>query len=332
MNRQKQQLSIVYNGPALSEHTMDISDLMPALLAVSELIKESGAEFGMDRRHIFVGVKAPFRTGSFGIDIEVTQTLFESLGFVKHITLGDICTYLGVVGGVPGLIGFVKWLRKRDIDGVEKKGKDRVSITAQGESIEIDAGVLQLYRNPAIQRSLKKAIHDPLGRDGVESFSITTNPDAGYTTVSWDEAAWFDSGLPEEMLVGEDILEKNLFVVSPSFQPGTKWRFSEGAAPFYAGVQDKAFLRRVGELQESFRANDVLTVRLRVRRYSGGERQYVEMDVMEVLYHESAPPPASVFVDARAPTNTVEEEAMDAYQGFGIVHRPGMERREMGRA
>nr|VFK62131.1 MAG: hypothetical protein BECKTUN1418D_GA0071000_116810 [Candidatus Kentron sp. TUN] len=75
--KNKSKMTVIYCGPALSNHSMEISDLAPALLAFSEIIKKTGVILGADREKIAVSVSGSFKSGSFGFDVEVSQKLIE---------------------------------------------------------------------------------------------------------------------------------------------------------------------------------------------------------------------------------------------------------------
>ena len=69
------EFSITYDGPALSEHMMDVKELGPALLAIGDLCSEASRFInGDDVSNIQVRVKTT-APGSFDIILEFVQNL-----------------------------------------------------------------------------------------------------------------------------------------------------------------------------------------------------------------------------------------------------------------
>ena len=59
---------VVYDGRALDEHLMDVRDLSPAMLAISDLLTHTNKELNGDKLEIQLKVRANFKAGSFGIE------------------------------------------------------------------------------------------------------------------------------------------------------------------------------------------------------------------------------------------------------------------------
>lgn len=59
---------IVYDGPALETHEMNVRDLAPALLSLSDALEEAGKTLYGNKTVVSVKVNASFKAGSFGID------------------------------------------------------------------------------------------------------------------------------------------------------------------------------------------------------------------------------------------------------------------------
>ena len=59
---------VVYDGSALDEHLMDVRDLAPAMMAISDLLIHANQEINGDKLKIELKVKANFKAGSFGIE------------------------------------------------------------------------------------------------------------------------------------------------------------------------------------------------------------------------------------------------------------------------
>lgn len=68
---------IIYDGPALADSTMDVRDLAPALLALGSVIEEANYALNRQKAKIAVKVKGSFKTGCFGIEFDVVQSLLD---------------------------------------------------------------------------------------------------------------------------------------------------------------------------------------------------------------------------------------------------------------
>ncbi|ECC6794510.1 hypothetical protein DAE30_21600, partial [Salmonella enterica] len=99
MDDDNMKLRVVYDGPALDNNEMDVRDLAPALLALSDVFDEAARTiYGKDVR-ISVKVNASFRAGSFGVD------LIASSSFTQHLinlfagnAATATCNIIGLVG------------------------------------------------------------------------------------------------------------------------------------------------------------------------------------------------------------------------------------------
>ena len=68
--------TIVFDGEALQDHTMDVRDLAPALLSLSQLFDETSRLLYGDKVDVRLHVKA-VEAGCFSVDIGLAQSLFS---------------------------------------------------------------------------------------------------------------------------------------------------------------------------------------------------------------------------------------------------------------
>jgi hypothetical protein len=71
-----QSFRIKYDGSALSEHTIDVNDLAPALLSLADLIQEANHLASKDNSSISIKVKAT-ETGCFQVSIQAIKTVYN---------------------------------------------------------------------------------------------------------------------------------------------------------------------------------------------------------------------------------------------------------------
>src|SRR5437762_2301666 len=88
MPEETQTFQLKYDGPALADHTIAISDLAPALLGLSDLIDEANHIVNGDRTSVSLKIKAT-EPGCFQVEIHAAQSFTDAavdLLSGKHIT------------------------------------------------------------------------------------------------------------------------------------------------------------------------------------------------------------------------------------------------------
>ncbi|MFQ3490701.1 hypothetical protein P9387_20960, partial [Enterobacter asburiae] len=152
---------IVYDGPALETHEMDVRDLAPALLSLSDVLEEAGKTIYGKERRISVKVNASFRAGSFGVDLIAQSTSLTSqiISVFSGNNASAACNIIGLVGfgyvtakqTYKGLIQLIKWLGPKKINRIEPTFDGRTKIFIDEDSEIFDSQVLELYRNKKIR-------------------------------------------------------------------------------------------------------------------------------------------------------------------------------------
>lgn len=286
---------IVYDGPALAGNEMDVRKLAPALLALGEVLELANTTINQDKTKIALRVKASFRTGCFGIDFSVVQSLTNQVvGLFKEKPVDSAVTLLNLLGftasgGAYGLIKLVKWLKNRPIKEVILLGNGKAHVVIDGDCFETEQRTIELLRNYLLRRALEQAIAKPLEHPGIDTVALTDGGEASFVVVEKQERHYFTAPKEEEEELVDDVSEIALQLVSVSFKGDNKWRFSTGEAPFYATISDTGFLNRVNTGAESFRAGDILIAKLRKTQYRSGATIRSEHDVEEVLQHITSP-------------------------------------------
>ena len=287
----KEYFQVIYDGPALESNEMDVRDLAPALLAISDVLDEANKIVFGDKTQVQVNVKGSFKTGSFGIDFSIVQRGIE--GFTSLFNSNQIsaaANLLQILGfiGVPstfGLIGLLLKLKNRRIKKVIKEGDNKTVIEVEDEKIETHPKVIALFSNVKIRIGLQKIIAEPLSREGVKSFSVKKNNQVN--TVKNEEKDYFKlSEIPDEPLKDE-VREVYLRALSIVFIEGNKWRFSDGTNEFFATVKDEKFIKDVQENKISFTKDDTFKIKLREKQWITDAGLKTEHEIEEVISHRS---------------------------------------------
>jgi len=279
---------VVFDGPALVGHRMDIRDLAPSLVAIADLFTAANRELNGDAAEVRVEVSANFKVGSFGIDLTSAQHL---LGQLRDVFAGHNASAVSNVLGILGALGFTgagliaplrKLAGKRPVR-VEQAGDEaRVWIT-ETEFVEVGADVMRLYRSRVVRSSLEKTL-SPLEREGIDHFGVVMG-DAVVLDIHADEVEIFRSTIEDQEVVSDVIIRKVLMIESVVFKEGNKWRVHDSSNQFHASIEDDVFLARI-DAGERFGKKDVLVVDLRQVQTIAGARLTTDSHIVKVIQHK----------------------------------------------
>ncbi|MGE4239113.1 hypothetical protein [Ramlibacter sp.] len=265
--------SIKYDGPALSSHEMDVRELAPALLALSNLLEEANRAVFPDASDVRVHVKGDFKGGCFAIDLVALQSMKDQLvAIFSGPTASASANLFGILGGLgllgaagKGLIDVIKWLRGRRPTSIRITGDTTVFELRGSESVEtfeVDLITGRLYQSRIVRQSLAKVVK-PLEREGIDLFA-TGRGGVTEAVVTKEEARFFELAAGSPDVVSDTLTENVLLQIeSAVFKEDNKWRFHDGAVSFFAEIADRDFLERIASGQERFGKGDVLIVDLR---------------------------------------------------------------------
>ncbi|ENW7463446.1 hypothetical protein ACFL9A_004807 [Salmonella enterica] len=95
---------IVYDGPALETHEMNVRDLAPALLSLSDALEEAGKTVYGNKTVVSVKVNASFKAGSFGIDLIASSTSWfkQAVDFFSGDSATAAANLIALIGFCPG--------------------------------------------------------------------------------------------------------------------------------------------------------------------------------------------------------------------------------------
>ncbi|MEY4977764.1 MAG: hypothetical protein RLZZ352_34 [Pseudomonadota bacterium] len=251
---------------------MDVRELAPALIALSELLEHANKAAYPDASEVRVNVQGNFKGGSFGVDLIAVQTVAQQ---IVNLLSGNEATaasnLLGILGGLGligggGLIGLIKWLRGRKPSAIRTAG-DKVVFelmdAEQKETFEVDLIAGKLYQTRVVRQTLARVMK-PLEREGVDVFACGKDG-ATQSVVTSDERVWFDMAASEADVVSNTVRQNVLLQIeSAVFKDDNKWRFHDGSNAFFAEISDRAFVDRINAGDERFGKGDVLIADLRM--------------------------------------------------------------------
>lgn len=287
---------IVYDGPALENNEMDVRDLAPALLSISDTFEEANRVLNKNKASIAVNIRASFKTGCFGIEMSVVQNVYEA---TRSLFTGDditaalnILQALGFTTGSGfGVLKILKWLNNRKIKTIEPTNNKKVKIiTEDDDHIETENAVIELMKNFKIRESIKKAIAGPLENPGIKTFAIkhkAEDPD-DFIIIAAEEISILDVPDVEEELIEDKTYETTLQALSVAFLEDNKWRFSDGDIKFFAEIADVDFIKQVQDNEIAFRKDDLLKVKIHKKQWLTEKGLKSEYKIIKIIEHKSA--------------------------------------------
>ncbi len=269
------ELSISYDGAMVRTGLMDVQELAPALLASGVLIQKANSLLNGETTSVRVQVKSDFRRGSFLVNFVVDQSMLEQAKnfLLQHPNIKDakeiletIFFYVGMpTGAVSGLFKLIKFLRNKKPDSITIEDKtSTVNFVLGDQHLTTNKNTYILFQDPEARRAASTLV-EPLNREGVETLEIRRGDEV--ETVNKEEAQAFTFGLQEGEMLLDNVTESWLSIISLSFNPEHKWRFTTGGSVFTARIIDHDFWGRVHKHEEKFEEGDQLRVALRTSTY-----------------------------------------------------------------
>lgn len=287
MPEEAPEFSIIYDGEAVEDGSIDAKDLAPALLAFAELIDETAPLTEGSASHYSLRVRSDFERGCFEVHLELAK-LYE--GFVSLFTGPDATAWSSFfqIIGISGAVGIFQLLKRakgRKPTTVTIETSQRVTVTFDGEDpISLERGVFALFNNPKARKAIEAVINPLFGR-GINLFKLR-HKGQDTVEVTKAEAQYFVAPTEQD---GETISEVDTRVVllAPSFKPGNKWRVSDGGRSIFVSIEDSGFEQAVQTGNEAFRKGDILHVRLQTRQWLDGTELKAEHAIVKVNRHET---------------------------------------------
>jgi len=303
INMKPAQFQIVYDGPALDNHEMDVHDLAPALMAIGSLMEEVGNVLYGDKFKIGVSVKGSFKTGCFGVEMVAMakNILADALDIFNHGNTTAVLNAAGIIGIIRysggTLIGFLLWLRNRKITKTEVASNGVVRVFVDEDHYDIEQTALVLIQNQKIRQAFENIISKPLSLNGIDSFSVIdiNYPDVPIVHITADESLYFSVPSLGDELINEQVSIVSLQIISASFIDSNKWRFTDGSLTFHAEILDEDFLKRVNSSEEVFAKNDILKAKVKFIQWLTNKGMKSEYSILEVIEHRSSHRQIDIF-------------------------------------
>lgn len=310
----RKEFSVAYNGAdRLSDHSIDVDLLAPALLAFGKLIREANKEINGKNAKANVLVVSDFEHKCFNINFEVVLTWMEQIksliGTQDAKDAKEILEWLDLLRGVAvgtfstlGFLGFLKWRKGRKIADVtevtdsDQSGMVTVRVEGDDNAVTIHNHTWNLANNPRALAAARDAL-SPVGTDGFDRIELRDG-DKVIGEIPKEQAdailASCFTGIEESKDITPDIDTTSawLTVFSPVYEEGAElWRFKMGKEVIYADISDTTIahdaLQRGGAL-----VDDTYQVRLEIEtpKTPDGKPKEPSYKILEVLRFIPADP------------------------------------------
>jgi hypothetical protein len=284
---------IKYNGESLADHSIEINDLAPALLAVSDLIQEANSMANRGNSKISVKVKAT-ETGCFQVLIQTVQMtahdVRDLLAGPNVTALVALLVLLGFLEGpenITGLITLIKKLCGKAPKKVTPKGDAEFEIETESGTVTISKLQWEMYLNRKIRQAAYNIIK-PVEKSGVETFECIDG-DKTASMVTKSDAKYFIPPDEQQEPLQDSTRETYVNIVHLWFKDGYKWKFSEGESEWNAEIKDQKFLEKLLKDEVVIHARDFLKVRVKQSQYTVGTTVKSDYEIVEVLEIKQSP-------------------------------------------
>lgn len=301
MKMSEASFSLAYDGPAVRQGEMDLADLGPALIGLSQLLKAAGRVAYGDEAVVSVRAKAT-REGSFevllSLGVQGGHMLWE---FWKQPDVQAAATLLGVLGltAKDGAVQAIKALRGKRPQKQDRLENGDVRIeTPDGTQLIIPEPAFRIAMDPGVRQALQKVVVQPLETDGIDTVRVG----AGAQRVLITEAD-ADSFRPlpdtdDDQFVSR--YQKPFKIVSLHFTSGKKWRLHDGRATRLVAIEDEEFNERVNRNEARFAKGDLLICEVEEISVRAGTEFTSHYVIKRVIEHRPAPagqPPLDINGD-----------------------------------
>jgi hypothetical protein len=287
---------VIYDGPAIEDGEMDVSQLAPSLLALGKLIENADAIRTGEQGRVRVRVKADMKRGSFDVAIAVHGLVESALAWAMTPQGAGTLSLLGLSGftvaGVAthttrGVIQVVRWLKSRRISGQVIEDGNTVLVTEDGDRLPVDPTVARMVQEPSIRQPLER-FTEPLREEGVDQIRFEEHQGIVSESIEASEASDFTAsaaGDPDS----SDTFRATYQIKRLFFDRGRKWRLSNGAQTIQAEITDEAFWKKIDASEEAFSKEDYLVCTVRMDQWLSASGLRTEYTVIRVEHHISPP-------------------------------------------
>lgn len=269
---------IKYDGPNLDHKQMDVADLAPSLLALSDLIKSTNRKFNGDRASVKVYVNADLEQNCFELAVHVTQSILDKMTVLisdhRIIQAKDILITLGILAGTPiggacTLYKLIKFLKNKNVESVNKVKIDNsryeVKIDTKDKdgnqaSIRVSEPVYELYSSYSTRKKAVEVLA-PLKNDGYNEIQFYNGKNIHINFKKQDVPTIEDCPEVVPSNINKSDIRTVVRIRKPAYEGKSKWTVVYEKA-IEASIEDEEWLTRFQSNKEYAPPNSSLEVEM----------------------------------------------------------------------
>jgi len=255
---------------------MDVADLAPTLLILSDVLLRANEVINGDRASAKIKIKAT-EQGSFilnlALDVSFIDQVMDLLDAVSDHQerivaanqLLDLLIKGGklaavAAGGVWAVFKVIKWLSGRRPDKVLENEDGTVTLVLGDETATTTKEALKLLGDPAFREHVERLGERIEKLEGIDEVALGDPNMPKAWTLRRDEASKLRLPPPEDEEPEIVVSRRKVWLelVTAHFSEGYKWRFRDGETTFTAEITDTDFLNKVLNGDISLSAADKL--------------------------------------------------------------------------
>ena len=283
-----------YDGAALADSTMDVAQLAPALLSLSEALSDLNQIANADNAKVALQVRA-LNKGCFIVDLQLAQDFFNQVGSLLTGTgVAAYCNAYTLVSSLVEIFLLKKWLDGRKPDQIiTSEDQKEVTFCIKTEKYKVSFWAYRGYRSSSINSACSK-IADPLHQTGIDSLSFSDTKQIH--TFTKDDLPALDATAEDEVLT-TNTAKCVVTIETAAFKDkNSKWRVRMGEHnSVFATITDKEFMAKVEEGTERFGKGDVLYVDMNTTQTLSNGNVNVQYTIVKVFEHKNSPEQLTMF-------------------------------------
>ena len=288
--------TLSYNGPGLTEHSISVRQLGPALSAVGALFDRANFVVYGDSATVDVTAHST-RAGSFDIDL-----------VVQLVGIGPTMLAFPIIASAPNIrrliVATITWLKYLNRSQANQTARSDDDIVEEMESISLRVGdiefestasgetsryalqkVVELARDRLILEHMGGAF-EPVNQDGIDRVDFKEGNDVLESVEEEDLTSFVPfpgDGNALDFIIPRQMLK----VLNPYLGQKTgQWRLHDGEKTNRYDMKDIAFANDVKNSGIEFRAEDVLECQVRqIQRIDGNGNIKITREILRVLGH-----------------------------------------------
>ena len=282
-----------YEGPALAESAIDVADLAPALLNLSDALSSLNALLNKNDAKVALQVKA-FNKGCFIVDFVLNQNILSQVGaLLTGVGVSSVCNAYTLLKCLVDIVSLKKWVAGRKVDEVvfSDDGK-KIIFKIKDQSRTVNYITYYGWKNPKVNASCSKIV-EPLRKEGLDTVSVSMD-DYGETFNKSDVDAI--AAPPEEIPLLSSVSKCIVMIETAAFKDNAKWKVKIGEQlSVFVSISDDAFLAAIDRGEERFGKGDVLLVELETSQTLSNGKIMVSYNIRKVIEHKTSAEQLSLF-------------------------------------